>query len=182
MRKDINFHSSFSVWMLVAISLWRRQWHPTPVLLPGKSHGQPGRLQSMGSLRVRHDWTTSLSLFTFMHLRRQWQPTPMFLPGESQGRGAWWAAVSGIAQSRTRLKRLSSSSSSHITHMFLPFYKIIGHGNTVNGSYNAHCLRCFKHVCLFVCFAWLFQFSNGHSWSPRTKSEICLWAVIHGRI
>ena len=47
---------------------------------------EPGRLQSMGSLRVRHDWATSLSLFTFMHCRRKWQPTPVFLPGESQGR------------------------------------------------------------------------------------------------
>ncbi|XP_027414650.1 dual specificity protein phosphatase 15 isoform X2 [Bos indicus x Bos taurus] len=37
---------------------------------------------------------------------------PVFLPGESQGWGAWWAAVYGVAQSRTRLKRLSSSSSS----------------------------------------------------------------------
>ena len=71
---------------------------------------EPGGLQPMGSLRVRHDWATSLSLFTFMHWRRQWQPTPVFLPGESQGRGAWWAAVSGVAQSRTRLKQLSSSS------------------------------------------------------------------------
>ena len=49
---------------------------------------EPGRLQSMGSLRVRHDWVTSLSLFTFMHWRRKWQPTLMFLPGESQGRGS----------------------------------------------------------------------------------------------
>ena len=40
----------------------------------------------MGSLRVGHDWTTSPSLFTFMHWRRKWQPTPVFLPGESQGR------------------------------------------------------------------------------------------------
>ena len=47
---------------------------------------EPGRLQSMGSLRVGHDWATSLSLFTFMHWRRKWQPTPVFLPGESQGR------------------------------------------------------------------------------------------------
>ena len=47
---------------------------------------EPGRLQSMGSLRVGHDWATSLSLFTFMHWRRKWQPTPEFLPGESQGR------------------------------------------------------------------------------------------------
>ena len=49
---------------------------------------EPGRLQSMRSLRVRHDWTTSLSLFTFMHWRRKWQPTPVFLPGESQGPGS----------------------------------------------------------------------------------------------
>ena len=49
---------------------------------------EPGRLQSMGSLRVRHDWATSLSLFTFMHWRRKWQPTPVFLPGQSQGQGS----------------------------------------------------------------------------------------------
>ena len=45
-----------------------------------------GRLQSMGSLRVGHDWMTSISLSTFMHWRRKWQPTPVFLPGESHGR------------------------------------------------------------------------------------------------
>ena len=71
---------------------------------------EPGKLQSMGSRRVWHDWATSLSLFTFMHWRRKWQPTPVFLPGESRDGGAWWAAVHGVAQSRTRLKRLSSSS------------------------------------------------------------------------
>ena len=48
---------------------------------------EPGGLQSMGLLRVGHDWATSLSLFTFMHWRRKWQPTPVFLPGESQGWG-----------------------------------------------------------------------------------------------
>ena len=70
---------------------------------------EPGGLHSMGSRRVGHDWAPSLSLFTFMHWRRKWQPTPVFLPGESQGRGAWWAAVYGVAQSQTRLKQLSSS-------------------------------------------------------------------------
>ena len=49
---------------------------------------EPGRLQSIGSLRVGHDWATSLSLFTLMHWRRKWQPTPVFLPGESQERGS----------------------------------------------------------------------------------------------
>ena len=49
---------------------------------------EPGRLKSMGSLRVGHDGAASLSLFTFMHRRRKWQPTPVFLPGESQGWGS----------------------------------------------------------------------------------------------
>ena len=49
---------------------------------------EAGRLPSMGSLRVGHDWATSLSLFTFMHWRRKWQPTLILLPGESQGRGS----------------------------------------------------------------------------------------------
>ena len=70
---------------------------------------EPGRLKSMGSLRVGHEWATSLSLFTFMHWRRKWQPTPVFLPGEFQGRRSLVAAVYGIAQSRTRLKWFSSS-------------------------------------------------------------------------
>ena len=65
---------------------------------------EPGRLQSMVSLRVGHDRVTSLSLFSFNALEKE-----MENPGDD---GAWWAAVYGVAQSRTRLKRLSSSSSS----------------------------------------------------------------------
>ena len=81
---------------------WKIQWTE-----------EPGRLQSMGLLRVWHDWATSLSLFTFMHWRRKWQPTSVFLPGESQGRGSLVGChLYGVAQSQTRLKRLSSSSSS----------------------------------------------------------------------
>ena len=78
---------------------------------------EPGGLQSMGSLRVGlHDWTTSLSLFTFMHWRRKWQLTPVFLPEESQGqRSLLGCAVYGVAQSWTWLKWLSSSSSSTLS-------------------------------------------------------------------
>ena len=47
-----------------------------------------GGLQSTGLLRIGHSWTTSLSLFTFMHWRRKSKPNPVFLPGESQGRGS----------------------------------------------------------------------------------------------
>ena len=70
---------------------------------------EPGRLQSMGSLKVRHDWATSLSLFTFMHWRRKWQPTPVFLPGESQGRRSLVGCRLWGRTEWTRLKRLSSS-------------------------------------------------------------------------
>ena len=49
---------------------------------------EPGGLQSMRSLGVRHDRATSLSLFTFMHWRRKRQPTPVFLLRESQGQGS----------------------------------------------------------------------------------------------
>ena len=59
----------------------RRQWHPTPVLLPGKSHGQ----RSLVGCSPWGHWGSDFT-FTFMHWRRKWQPTPVFLPGESQGR------------------------------------------------------------------------------------------------
>ena len=61
---------------------------------------EPGRLQSMGSWRVRHDWVTSLSIFTFIHWRRKWQSTPVFLPGESQG---WGSLVGCCLWGRTEL-------------------------------------------------------------------------------
>ena len=77
---------------------------------------EPGRLQSMGLQRVRHNWLTSLSLFTFMHWRRKRQPTPVFLLENPRDGGAWWAAVYGVARTWIRLKWLSSSSSSSCLH------------------------------------------------------------------
>ena len=74
------------IWHLLVV-------HPEKAMAPHSSSlawkipwtEEPGRLQSMGSWRVGHNWATFLSLFTFMHWRRKWQPTPVFLPGESQG-------------------------------------------------------------------------------------------------
>ena len=66
---------------------WRRQWQPTPVLLPGKSmDGGAWQAAVHGVAKSR----TRLSdfTFTFMHWRRKWQPTPVFLPGESQVQGS----------------------------------------------------------------------------------------------
>ena len=92
----------------------RRQWQPTPVLLPGKSHG--GRnLVGCSPWGLEESGTTERLHFHFS----------LSCTGEGNGNtlqcsclenprdgGAWWAAVSGVAQSQTRLKRLSSSSSS----------------------------------------------------------------------
>ena len=71
---------------------------------------EPGRLQSMGSLRVRHDWVTSLSRIG----EGNGNPLQCSCLEKPRDRGAWWAAISGVAQSRTWLKWLSSSSSIHI--------------------------------------------------------------------
>ena len=74
-----QLHSSHTLTMATHSStlVWKIPWME-----------EPGRLQSTGSRRVRHNWATALSLFTFMHWRRKWQPTPVFLPGESQGQGS----------------------------------------------------------------------------------------------
>ena len=69
---------------------------------------KPGRLQTMGSLRVGHDWATSLSLFTFIHWRREWQPTPLFLPGESRGQSLVGCRM-GLHRVRHNLAQHSNS-------------------------------------------------------------------------
>ena len=66
---------------------WRRQRHPTPVLLPGKSHGRRSLVGCSPWGGVAES-RTRLSDLTFTHWRRKWQPTPVFLPGESHGRGS----------------------------------------------------------------------------------------------
>ena len=80
----------------------RRQWHPTPVLWPGKSHGRRSLVGCSPWGREESDTTEQLhfhfSLSTFMHWRRKWQPTPVFLPGESQG---WQSLVGSHLWGRT---------------------------------------------------------------------------------
>ena len=82
---------------------------------------EPGRLQSMGSRKVEHDWATSISLllFTFMHWINKWQPTPVFLPGESQGRGSLVGCCLRVLTELNTLKQLSSSSKYDTAHLFL---------------------------------------------------------------
>ena len=93
---------------------WRWQWHPTPVLLPGKSHGRRSLVGCSPWGREESDATEQLHFhFLFSHIGEgNGNPLQCSWPAESQGRGAWWSTVYGVAQSQTRLKRLSSSNGS----------------------------------------------------------------------
>ena len=94
--------------------VWRRQWHPTPVLLPGKSHGRRSLVGCSLWGREESDTTERLHFHFSLSCIGEGNGNPLqcsCLENPRDG-GAWWAAVSGVAQSRTRLKRLSSSSSS----------------------------------------------------------------------
>ena len=73
---------------------------------------EPGGLQSMGSLRVGHEWATSFHFSLSCIGEGNGGPLQCSCLENPRDGGAWWAAVSGVAQSRTRLKQCSSSSSS----------------------------------------------------------------------
>ena len=92
--------------------LRRRQWHPTPVLLPGKSHGRRsleacspwGRWGSDVTERLHFNFSLSCIV------EGSGNPLQCSCLENPRDRGAWWAAIYGVAQSQTRLKWLSSSS------------------------------------------------------------------------
>ena len=94
----------------------RRQWHPTPVLLPGKSHGRRSLVGCSPWGRWESDTTERLHFHFSLSCIGEGNGNPLqcsCLENPRDG-GAWWAAVSGIEQSQTRLKRLSSSSRSRV--------------------------------------------------------------------
>ena len=122
-RIQLDLQAPADIWYLYHSILLtqRRQWHPTPVLLPGKSHGRRS-LVGCSSWGLQESDTTGRLHFHFS----------LSCIGEGHGNslqcsclenprngGAWWAAVSGVAQSPTRLKQLSSSSSILLTSAFV---------------------------------------------------------------
>ena len=91
----------------------RRRWHPTPVLLPGKSHGWRSLVGCSPWGCKESDTTVRLPFHFSFSCIGEGNGNPLqhsCLENPRDG-GAWWAAVYGVAQSRTRLKQLSSSSS-----------------------------------------------------------------------
>ena len=97
----------------------RRQWHPTPVLLPGKSHGWRSLVGCSPWGLEESDTTERLPFHFSLSCIGEGNGNPLqysCLENPRDG-GAWWAAVYGVTQSQTRLKRLSSSSSSSSSSM-----------------------------------------------------------------
>ena len=93
-----------------------RQWHPTPVPLPGKSHGRGSLVGCSPWGRWESDTTERLLFHLSLSCIEEGGGSPLQCSclENPRDRGAWWAAVSGVAQSWTRLKRLTSSSSSQL--------------------------------------------------------------------
>ena len=92
---------------------WGQQWHPTPVLLPGESHGWRSLVGCSPWGRWEWDTTEQLHFHFSLPCIGEGNGNPLqcsCLENPKDG-GAWWAAIYGVTQSRTRLKRLSSSSS-----------------------------------------------------------------------
>ena len=91
----------------------RRQWQPTPVLLPGKSHGWRSLVGCRPWAGQESDTTERLHFHFSLSCIGEGNGNPLqcsCLENPRDG-GAWWSAIYGVTQSRTRLKRLSSSSS-----------------------------------------------------------------------
>ena len=105
----------------LALGHRRRQWHPTPVLLPGKSHGRRSLVGCSPWGREESDTTECLHFHFSLSCIEEGSGNPLqcsCLENPRDG-GAWWAAGYGVAQSQTRLKRLSSSSRYRVGTEFL---------------------------------------------------------------
>ena len=146
---------------------WRRQWHPTPVLLPGKSHGWRSLEGCSPWGRWRLDMTERLHFHFSLSCIREGNGNPLqcsCLENPRDG-GAWWAAVYGVAQSRTRLKRLSSSSSIPLSSE----------------------QRLFNFDKVKFVFFLIFPLRILHRWAPMISSRIikfplCLSFMCHSKL
>ena len=109
------------IWLYLGKYLRRRQWQPTPVLLPGKSHGWRSLVGCSPWGLWESDRTEQLHFPFSLSCIGEGNGNPLqcsCLENPRDG-GAWWAAIYGVAQSRTRLERCSSSSSNRQYLYFL---------------------------------------------------------------
>ena len=101
------------IFFIICLGLRQLQWHPTPVLLPGKSHGRRSLVGCSPWGHWGSDMTERLHFHFSLSCIGEGNGNPLqcsCLENPRDG-GAWWAAIYGVTQSQTRLKQLSSRGS-----------------------------------------------------------------------
>ena len=136
---------------------------------------ESGGLQSMGSIRVGHDWATSLSLFTFMHWRRKWPPTPVVLPGESQGQEPGGPPSMGSHRVGHHWCDLAAAAFIHIFSTHISICKIICLYSMVN------CALDFKGLSLGVTHAPSVHIAMAMPTFRGWTNTILLWIQENGK-
>ena len=138
-------------------------WHTSTLAWQIPWTEEPGRLQSVGLLRIGHDWASSLPLFASCIGEGNGNPLQCSCLENPRDWEAWWAAVHGVAQNQTRLKWLSSSKG---------YKKQL----SVKMSFNLWETEShhFNFVCLFDFWIWLAGF-------PETSPEIPLYNQVDQR-
>ena len=124
----------------------RRQWHPTPVLLPGKSHGWRSLVGCSPWGREESETTERLHFPFSLSCIGEGNGNPLQCSRLENPRdgGAWWAAIYGVAQSRTRLKRLSSSSIINILSLSRATWRIL---QVITHSVHPMHMDSYYHPC-----------------------------------
>ena len=150
---------SICIYLYICVYIYRRRrWHPSPVLLPGKSHGWRSLVGCSPWGHEESDMTEQLCFHFSLSCVGGGNGNPLQCSCLENRRawGAWWAAVSGVAQSQTRLKRLSSSSSSvYIQYVHVCTYKCIDiHSICMHVHMNIHiysmCMCVHLNVYTFI--------------------------------
>ena len=192
--------------------IWRRQWHPTPVLLPGKSHGRRSLVGCSPWGRWGSDMTEWLHFHSSLSCIGEGNGNPLqysCLENPRDG-GAWWAAVYGVAQSQTWLKRLSSSNSSIYIYIYVRSKQEVYLGTqfsrTVNWILSTHPFPIFhfsyfllykkianvnreklKYQLIFIwhfhmcIFMWHWGLNNGPKYVYILISRVCDYVTLHGK-
>ena len=144
----------------------RRRWHPTPILLPGKSHGRRSLVGCSLWGRWGSDTTKRLHFrFSLSCIGKgNGNPLQCSCLENPRDRGAWWAAVYGVAQSQTRLKWLSSSSSRTVD-------------GWENGNWLLVCMGFFSGVVKFF-WNWLWWWLNNSVNISYTFSIYFAWEIL----
>ena len=145
----------YSIVCVCIHTYWRRQWHPTPVLLPGKSHGWRSLAGYNPWGCEESDMTERLHFHFSLSCTGEGNGNPLqcsCLENPWDG-GAWWATVYGVTQNRTLSKRLSSSSSIH-TYIYiyiLIFFSIMVYHKVLTIDY---CFLCYtiRSCCLSILY------------------------------